>query len=42
VFANAEVKVKEQIYIPRIHVASIETCGCVADYDKIENKLRCT
>ena len=34
VFANAEVKVKEQIYIPRIHVASIETCGCVADYDK--------
>src|SRR5215468_9715441 len=39
VFANAEVKVKEQIYVPRIHVASIETCGCVADYDKIENKL---
>src|SRR5215831_8884124 len=39
VFENAEVKVKEQIYVPRIHVASIETCGCVADYDKIENKL---
>ena len=23
----------EHIYIPRIHVASIETCGCVADFD---------
>ncbi len=23
----------ENIYIPRIHVASIETCGCVADFD---------
>ena len=21
------------VYIPRIHVASIETCGCIADYD---------
>jgi aerobic carbon-monoxide dehydrogenase large subunit len=39
VFSNAEVVVKENIYLPRIHVASIETCGCVADYDKIENKL---
>ncbi len=38
-FNKAEVTVKEQIYVPRIHVASIETCGCVADYDKIENKL---
>jgi carbon-monoxide dehydrogenase large subunit len=32
-FAEAEVKVKQDIYIPRIHVASIETCGCVADFD---------
>src|SRR5215470_15372068 len=31
-FANAEVTVKEDIYLPRIHVASIETCGCVADF----------
>lgn len=38
-FASAEVTVKEEIYIPRIHVASIETCGCVADYDKINNHL---
>lgn len=38
-FANAEVVVKEQVYIPRIHVASIETCGCVADFDPIETHL---
>jgi aerobic carbon-monoxide dehydrogenase large subunit len=38
-FAKAEVVVKEQIYVPRIHVASIETCGCVASYDKINNHL---
>ena len=31
--AAAEVTVSEDIYIPRIHVASIETCGCVADWD---------
>ncbi|GJM35727.1 MAG: carbon-monoxide dehydrogenase large subunit [Saprospiraceae bacterium] len=39
VFQNADVVVKEQIYIPRIHVVSIETCGCVADFDKVEGKL---
>ncbi len=39
VFADAEVVVKEQMHIPRIHVASIETCGCVADYDKVNNHL---
>jgi carbon-monoxide dehydrogenase large subunit len=38
-FDEAEVKIKEQIYIPRIHVVSIETCGCVADFDKVEGKL---
>ena len=38
-FNSAEVVVKEQIYIPRIHVASIETCGCVASFDSIEGKL---
>ncbi len=31
--------VKEDIYIPRIHVASIETCGCIADFDKAQGKL---
>lgn len=39
VFAEADVVVKEQMHIPRIHVASIETCGCVADYNKLENHL---
>ena len=39
IFQDAEVTVKEQMHIPRIHVASIETCGCVASYDKVENHL---
>ncbi|HJQ70807.1 MAG TPA: aerobic carbon-monoxide dehydrogenase large subunit [Blastocatellia bacterium] len=38
-FDEAEVTVKEDIYIPRIHVSSIETCGCVASFDKITGKL---
>jgi aerobic carbon-monoxide dehydrogenase large subunit len=39
VFAEADVVVKEDIYVPRIHVASIETCGCIADFDKATGKL---
>ena len=38
-FSEADVVVKQDMYIPRIHVASIETCGCVASYDKAEGKL---
>jgi carbon-monoxide dehydrogenase large subunit len=38
-FANAEVVVSQDLYIPRIHVASIETCGCVASFDKTNGKL---
>jgi carbon-monoxide dehydrogenase large subunit len=38
-FQSADVKVKQRIYIPRIHVASIETCGCVASFDKATGKL---
>jgi len=38
-FAEADVKVKQDLYIPRIHVASIETCGCVADFDRVNGKL---
>ena len=30
---NSAVVIKENIYIPRIHVSSIETCGCVAQVD---------
>src|SRR6476660_3476576 len=37
--AAAEVTVSEDIYIPRIHVASIETCGCVADWDPVRQQL---
>lgn len=36
---QADVKVAQEIYIPRIHVSSIETCGCVADWDPIEKHL---
>jgi carbon-monoxide dehydrogenase large subunit len=38
-FQEAAVRVRQRIYIPRIHVASIETCGCVAAFDKTEGKL---
>ncbi len=38
-FAEADVTVSEKIYLPRIHVSSIETCGCVAQFDKIYGKL---
>src|SRR3954465_6347174 len=38
-FAEADVVVKQDIYVPRIHVASIETCGCVADFNPAEGKL---
>ena len=39
VFAEADVVVEQDLYIPRIHVASIETCGCVASVDPISGKL---
>jgi aerobic carbon-monoxide dehydrogenase large subunit len=37
--AGSDVVVRQKIYIPRIHVASIETCGCVADFDRVRGKL---
>src|SRR6187397_3587898 len=37
--AAAEVRVEQDIYIPRIHVASIETCGCVADWNATRGQL---
>ena len=39
VFAEAELTVGQKLYIPRIHVASIETCGCVASYDRAREQL---
>lgn len=38
-FASAATVVREKIYIPRIHVASMETCGCLADWDGVNKKL---
>jgi carbon-monoxide dehydrogenase large subunit len=38
-FEAAEVVVTRDMHIPRIHVASIETCGCVASVDRISGKL---
>ena len=38
-FRQSEVTVKEEIYIPRIHVSSIETCGCVAQWDPVQEHL---
>jgi carbon-monoxide dehydrogenase large subunit len=41
-FAEAEangVVVKQEMVIPRIHPAPIETCGCVADFHKATGKL---
>ena len=38
-FDSAEVVVSQDIYIPRIHVASIETCGCVVNFDRVSGKL---
>src|SRR5580765_3181357 len=38
-FKDAAVTVKQRIYIPRIHVASIETCGCVASFNKTDGQL---
>ena len=38
-FRQADITVKQDIYLPRIHVASIETCGCVAQWDSVREKL---
>jgi aerobic carbon-monoxide dehydrogenase large subunit len=38
-FDQAARTVAEDIYIPRIHVSSIETCGCVADWDAVNGHL---
>ena len=38
-FAGAEVKVSQDMVVPRVHPAPLETCGAVADYDRIEGRL---
>jgi carbon-monoxide dehydrogenase large subunit len=37
--AASDVVVAENVYLPRIHVASMETCGCIADFDSAQGKL---
>jgi carbon-monoxide dehydrogenase large subunit len=39
VFAKADVTVSEDIVYPRVHPAPMETCGCVADYERVDGKL---
>src|SRR5213080_2476392 len=41
-FAEAEangIVIMQEMFIPRIHPAPIETCGCVADFKKATDKL---
>jgi carbon-monoxide dehydrogenase large subunit len=40
VFKNAKTVVEEELYIPRIHVSSIETCGMVANYSKPKEHMQ--
>ncbi len=37
--AASEVVAEQLVYVPRIHVASMETCGCVADFNTHDGKL---
>jgi carbon-monoxide dehydrogenase large subunit len=39
VFSEAAKVVKQRMHLPRIHVASIETCGMVAHWDKVKEHL---
>jgi len=39
VFADAEVTVKQDMLYPRVHPCPLETCGCVASFDKIRGDL---
>jgi aerobic carbon-monoxide dehydrogenase large subunit len=40
VFAAAAKVIDQKLYLPRIHVASIETCGMVANYDKARGHMQ--
>ena len=39
VFAKADVVVTQDIVYPRVHPAPMETCGCVADYERVGGQL---
>ncbi|HEX6829349.1 MAG TPA: molybdopterin cofactor-binding domain-containing protein, partial [Burkholderiales bacterium] len=38
-FARAAVTVKENIVYQRVHPCPLETCGCVASFDKVKGEL---
>ncbi|MBD3610432.1 MAG: carbon-monoxide dehydrogenase large subunit [Gammaproteobacteria bacterium] len=38
-FNDAEVTVKQAMLNHRVHPSPLETCGCVASFDKVNNKL---
>jgi carbon-monoxide dehydrogenase large subunit len=38
-FANAAVTVREEILNPRVHPCPLETCGCVASFNKVTGQL---
>src|SRR6516225_6082354 len=38
-FAKADVAIKEMIIYPRVHPCPLETCQCVASFDKIKGEL---
>src|SRR5215216_1399084 len=39
VFERADVVVSEEMLYPRVHPAPMETCGAIADMDKVSGKL---
>jgi carbon-monoxide dehydrogenase large subunit len=39
VFASADVVVEQEMVFPRSHPAPMETCGTVADFDRVSGKL---
>jgi len=38
-FAKADVTIKELIVYPRVHPCPLETCQCVASFDKVKGEL---
>jgi aerobic carbon-monoxide dehydrogenase large subunit len=39
VFRDAEVTVAQDMLYPRVHPAPLETCGAIADFDRVAGKL---
>ncbi len=35
----SSVRVEQDLYIPRIHVSSMETCGCIANMDSVNGRF---